>query len=102
MTFTDKIKHGLTGFEKYFDLPAFSIDTNDLFFGKSRICAYKSKPVLTVSLVSDTDDFSRDRVFLSNLYINGKQILGSSFALLVSGIDFLDIKPLAVVFILNT
>ena len=74
MTLSYQVEHGLTGFEENFNLPAFSINSNDFFFTKRRISADKSKPILTVSLIPDTDDFSRNRIFFSNLYINGKQI----------------------------
>ena len=55
MAFSDQVQHRFTGFEENFDLPAFSINTDDLFFGKSRICADKSKLLLAIRFVPYTN-----------------------------------------------
>ena len=54
MAFPKQIQHRFTGFEENLDLPAFPINTDDLFLGKGRIGADKSKPVLAVRFVSYT------------------------------------------------
>lgn len=42
---TDQVQIRLAGLEEHLDLPAFSINPNDLFFGKIRIGADKCDPV---------------------------------------------------------
>lgn len=48
MTFINQIQHRFTGFEENFNLPAFSINADDIFFGESRICTDNSKPILPI------------------------------------------------------
>ena len=54
VTLSNQVEHGLTGFEENFNLPAFSINPNDFFFTKRCISADESKPILTISLISNT------------------------------------------------
>ncbi len=69
-----KVKKALACFEEDFDIPAFSIDPDDLFFTEGHICTDQSQPVFSVGTVSDTDNpcVNRMAVFLilSNLYRN--------------------------------
>ena len=55
VAFSNQVQHRFAGLEENFNLPAFSINTNDLFFGKSRICADKSKPLLAIRFVPYTN-----------------------------------------------
>lgn len=64
MAFSNQVQHGFARFEENLDLPAFSINTDDLFFGKCRICTDKSKPVLAVRFVSNANDFRRNWIIL--------------------------------------
>lgn len=101
MTLSNQVEHGLTGFEENFNLPAFSINPNDFFFAKRCISADESKPILTISLISNTYDFGRDWIFFSYDDINRKKIFGSATTLFVLRIDFLDVKLLVIVGILD-
>ena len=75
MAFSNQVEHRFAGLEENLDLPTFSINTDDLFFGKSRICTDKSKLILTVRSVSYTNNLRRNRILFSDHDINGKQVL---------------------------
>ena len=92
MTFTNQIQHRLAGLEKDLDLPAFAIDADDFFFGERCICAYESKPILTIGLVSYANDFCWNGILFPYHHINRKKIPGTATTFLVPGIYFLDIK----------
>ena len=57
MAFSNQIQHRFAGFEENLNLPALSINTDNLFFGKGRICTDKSKPVLAIRFVPYANDF---------------------------------------------
>lgn len=61
--------------EKDFYVPAFSIDTDDLFFGKFCICAYDHQPVLLVAFIADIHKLCRDAfAIFFNRYRHRKEI----------------------------
>ena len=51
MTFRNQLEIGLTGLEEHLDLPALSVDADDLFFGKVRLRADKGNPVLLILML---------------------------------------------------
>ena len=87
MAFRHQLKIGFAGLEKDLDLPAFSINPDDFFFGKIRIGTDKGDPVLFILLVADTDNLCRDLLFFSDQDIYRKQIFAASPALLTDA-DF--------------
>ena len=91
MAFAYQAEIGLAGLEEDFDLPALSIDPDDLFLGKIRVCTDKSHPVLFVLPVPDTDDLSRESI-LPDFDINGEKVLAAAAALLADAEDLTDIK----------
>jgi hypothetical protein len=60
VAFADQLKITFAGLEKDLYLPSFSINTDNLLFRESRICADKGNPVLLVLLVSHTYNLCRD------------------------------------------
>ena len=64
MAFSNQIQHRFAGFEENLNLPALSINTDNLFFGKGRICTDKSKPVLAIRFVLYANDFRWNRILL--------------------------------------
>ena len=66
MALRDQLKICLTSFEEHFDLPAFSVNPDDLFFGKIRIRADEGYPILLVFLIAYTDDLCQSLLFFSN------------------------------------
>ena len=65
----------MSAFLKYrHNLPSFSIDPDDLIFGKIRVCADESDPVLPVLLVTDTDDLCRELLIFPDHEIHGEKI----------------------------
>ena len=101
MAFRNQLKKGLAGLKEDFDLPAFSINPDDLFFGKIRIGTDKGDPVLFILLVADTDDLCRNLLFFSDQDIYRKQIFAASPALLTDAEYLLDGELLSFVFIVN-
>lgn len=101
MVFRNQLKKGFAGLEKDLDLPAFSINPDDLFFGKTRIGIDKGDPVLFILLVADTDDLCRDILFFSDQDIYRNQIFAASPALLTDAEYLLDGELLSFVFIVN-
>ena len=75
MVFSNKIQCRFAGFEKNLNLPAFSINTDNLFFGKGSICADKSKSVLPISFVPYANNLCRNWILLSYHNTDRKQIL---------------------------
>lgn len=67
MVFTYKVQHGFACLKKHLYLPAFSINSADFIFRKIRICADERNPILTVFLVADTDDFSRNCIIFKRV-----------------------------------
>ena len=76
-----QMQMGFTVFEKHLYIPAFPINTDDFFRWDSCVRADDGKPVFPLALVPDTDDFCRN-CFITNGYINRKQVLGAASALL--------------------
>ena len=74
MAFSNQVQRGFAGFEKHLNLPAFAIYTDNFFLAKRSVCAYESKPVFTISLVTNSYDFCRNRIVLSYHNVNAKQI----------------------------
>gem|GEM_PF-5152074 len=74
MAFPNQVQHGFAGFEENLNLPAFSINADDLFLRKSRICTDKSKPVFAIRFIFYAYDFCWNWIFLSYHDINRKQI----------------------------
>ena len=101
MAFSNQVQHGFTGLEENLDLPAFPINTDDLFFGKSSICTDKGKPILAICFVPYANNFCRNWIFFSYHNINRKQILWSSAAFFIPGIDLFDIQLFTTVQIFN-
>ncbi len=48
------------GFEKGLDIPALTINADELFFGKLCIRVYEYQPVLAAAFVADIHKFSRN------------------------------------------
>ena len=101
MAFRQQLKIRFAGLEEDLDLPAFSINPDNLFFGKIRICTDKGNPVLFILLVTDTDDLCRNLLFFSDQDIYRKQIFAASPALLTDAEYLLDGELLSFVFIVN-
>lgn len=57
MAFFNEIKGGFAGLEEKFNLSAFYVDADNVFFEKIRISTHRGKPILTICLVSDTYNF---------------------------------------------
>lgn len=81
-TLSNQIQVGFAGLEEYFNLPSFSIDSNDLFFGKIRVCADKGNPILLIPIVADTYDFCRNFLVLTDYDFDRKRIFAASSAFL--------------------
>ena len=77
MALTDQVQHSLAGFEKHFDLPAFSIDADDLFLRKRHIREFALKPVFPIGFSANADDLCGNWIFFSEHDIDGKQIFGA-------------------------
>ena len=90
MAFRHQLKIGFAGLEKDLDLPVFSINLDDLFFGKIRIGTDKDYPVLFILLVADTDDLYRNLLFFSDQDIYRKQVFAASPTLLTDAEYLLD------------
>ena len=90
MALRHQLQVSLAGLEKDLDLPAFPIDPDDLFFGKIRIGADESNPILFVFLIADTDDFCRNLPAFSNPDIDREQILAATAAFFTNTEDLLD------------
>ena len=101
MTFADQIQIRFTGLEKDLNLPAFSIDPNDFFFGKLRICADEGNPVLLVVSVADTDDPGWNLILFPDHHIHGKKIFAPAAAFLADAIDFLYGKLFSFILIID-
>ena len=90
MALTDQVQIRLAGLEEHLDLPAFSINPNDLFFGKIRISADKCDPVLLVPIITNADDLSWYFLILTDHNIYGKQIFAATSALFADTEDLVD------------
>ena len=55
MAFSNQVQHGFAGFKEDLDLPAFSINTDNLFFRNSCVCADKCQPVFPIGLIDFFD-----------------------------------------------
>ncbi len=82
-------------------MSALSIDPDELFFGKIRICSYKGDPVLFILLVVNTDGFCRNLLFFSDHDIYRKQKFNEPPALLTDAEYLLDGELFFFVFIVN-
>lgn len=69
VAFADQLKIAFAGLEKDLYPPPFSINTDDLLFRESRICADKGDPVLLVLLVAHTYNLCRDIPVFADHYI---------------------------------
>ena len=102
VAFADQLKITFAGLEKELYLPSFSINTDNLLFRESRICADKGNPVLLVLLVAHTYDLCRDLPVFADHYIYRKQIFAAAAALLADAKDLIDGKPFSIILIVYT
>ena len=90
MTFRNQLKVRLAGLEEHLDLPALSVNPDDLLLGKIRVRADKSNPVFLILLVPHADDLCRDLLVLSDLNVYRKQILTAPAAFFADAEDPVD------------
>ena len=102
VAFTDKVEAGLAGLEEDFYLPALSVNPDDLFFRKFRICADKGDPVLPVLFVADAYDLCRDMFILTDLDVYREKVLAAAAALFADTEYLPDGQLLSFVFVVNT
>ena len=102
VAFGDKLEIRFAGLEKNFDLPAFSINTYDLFLREACISTDESDPVLLFLLVPDADDPGGDLLVLSDHDVNGKKIFAASGTLPAHTVDLVYGKALTAVFVIDT
>ena len=79
LEFLGQLQIGLAHFEKGFDIPAFSVEFNDLSFGKHGISGYDGAPFFGVIFIADEDDFSRDgkiHILMDDGHNSGSEIFG--------------------------
>ena len=101
MTFTNQIQHRLAGLEKDLDFPAFAIDADDFFFGERCICAYESKPILTIGLVSYANDFCWNGILFPLPSHQQKEDTWNGHDVSCSWNIFLDIKLVLTISVLD-
>lgn len=73
-----EVKETLAGFEEDFNIPAFSIYSDDLFFTQGHIRADRGQPIFPVGMVSDAYNPGINRaavlLILSDFYRTGQEI----------------------------
>ena len=90
-------KCALAHLEEYLDVPAFSIDADDVLFTELRVRCDERNPVLAVVPVAHADNPGVHRGFTSNAYLHGqgKKILRAPAAFPAGSIDFLYVLHLS-------
>ena len=86
--FFAQIQIALADFEEYLDVPAFSINADDLVFAQTYVCGNEAEIFVSFVLVADINHFCRnDFSILYNVYLDGEQISGTPTPFLVLAVN---------------